>query len=364
MTNAYNCPRCHQAICTCGPARRPIEVRLHDASVNIWQDDPNDPSFRTDVFAPLLRGFSRRGWKVRADPGVLKRHRILSPSHRVAARGDMRATIEIMGRSITVQFWAETWPIENTNGRKYDFNKLKRMVYLDRLRVRLETQRILTWLRTLAPITVKESDVAQLTPLQRIERDYAESWHTDKALRRPCWRDDRNRRSRDGGLIEQGSTVWFTSRSGRMCRGTAYYKLNSMWWVVAGGELVNLSCGEIFCQPPADLRTKRNDRRRARLEAELSAAVRRMDFKRAEALKAILFGAETTYMIWARDQSAYYRPAYAGYTTDTIAAGRYTRPEAEREVRRVPHELEAIGSNGERIRFDRQPAGAVANAVR
>jgi hypothetical protein len=334
--------------------RPAIDVRIHDAHLGIWQDNANDPTFRGEVFAPLLKAMARRGWKLRADPHILKRYRSLSPSHRIASRGDLRAAIEITGRVVKVEFWAETWPIENPNGRRYDFNKLQRMVYLDRLRVRLEMRRIVAWLASIAPVTVKADEPAGLTPLQRIECRYAESWHTDKTLGRPRCDYDYNRKSGDGQLLEHGSTIWFADRKGYIDRGTTYYNINNMWWVVAGSELLNLSSREIFCQPPADLRTKLNSRqRRERLEAELAKAVRRMDFRRAETLKRIAFWEQPTFLIWARDHSAYYRPNYCGYTTDTISAGRYSRAEAEAEVRRVPHELEAIGADGERIRFER-----------
>jgi hypothetical protein len=173
-------------------------------------------------------------------------------------------------------------------------------------------------------------------------------------LGRPRCDHDYNRKSGDGQLLEHATTVWFIDRKGRIGRGTAYYNLNNMWWVVAGSELLNLSSGQIFCRPPTELRLKLNKRqRRARLEAELAVAIRRMHFLRAETLKRILFGDQPTFLIWARDHDAYYCSNYSGYTKDTIAAGRYSRAEAEAEVRRVPHELEAIGADGERIRFER-----------
>ena len=334
--------------------RPKIEVRLHDTYLAIWQDDANDATFRTEVFTPLLKAFARRGWKVGADPHVLKHFRSLSPSHRLARRGELHAAIAIHSRAIEVTYWAETWPIDNPNGQRHDFDKLKRMNYLDQLRVQLERRRIIAWLQTIAPVTVSTSEIAGLTPRQRIDRGYAKSWHTDKNLGRPRCDHDYNRKSADGALLEHGATIWFTDRKGRIGRGTTFYHINNMWWVIAGDQLLNLSCGEIFCRPPDDLRRKRNKRqRRDRLEGELATAVRRMDFHRAERLKGILFGDQPLYLIWARDHKAYYRPNYSGYTSDVIAAGRYTRAEAEAEVRRVPHELEAVDADGKRIRFER-----------
>ncbi|WP_245520704.1 MULTISPECIES: hypothetical protein [unclassified Mesorhizobium] len=341
--------------------RAKITVNLHDTHIGIWQEDAQDRTFRADLFAPLIRAMRARGWHVGADPSVRKNYRILNANHRLAARGTLRASIEIAGRCIKVEFWATTWPMNNRNGRRYDFDKLARMDYLDRLRFHLEARRIVDWLRTLAPVTVKQNDVAGLTALQRIEKSYAESWHTDKTLGRPVSKYAYNHTARDGLKIEHGATVWFVDNGGRIGRGTAYYNLNSMWLVAADKfTLLNLSCGEIFCTPPTELRTKRNERqRRGRLEAELAAATRRMDFARAGLLRRILFGAEPVFMIWAKDHDAYYRPNYSGYTTDTIAAGRYTRAEAEAEVRRVPHELMAVDPEGKHLKaadFDRRAA--------
>ncbi|TIL29986.1 hypothetical protein [Mesorhizobium sp.] len=335
--------------------RPAIDVRIHDTQIGIWQDNARDETFRTEVFGPLIKAMKSRGWIVRADPNIMKHHWCLSPSHRIASRGNLRAGIRISGRVVEIDYWAETWPLDNCNGRRHDFHKLARMEYLDRLRFRLEVARITSWLQSIAPVTIKEDEPAGLTALERIQRRYAECWHTDKTLGRPVSQYSYNHTSRDGQKIEHGATVWFVGRDGRIGRGTAYYNLNSMWWVVCGKDgLSNLSTCEIFCKQPSDLRTKRNERqRRARLEGELASAVRCMDFRRAETLKNILFGSAPTFLIWAKDHGAYYRANYCGYTTDTIAAGRYTRAEAEAEVRRVPHELEAIGPDGERIKFAR-----------
>jgi hypothetical protein len=92
------------------------------------------------------------------------------------------------------------------------------------------------------------------------------------------------------------------------------------------------------------------------LERELADSIEQMDFSRAQILKTIIFGDEQTFMIWARDNEAYYRAQYSGYTTDRISAGKYTREEAEAECRRVPHELSMVCPDGSHVRFDRSAA--------
>lgn len=337
--------------------RKPISVNIHDSHLGIWQDDARDETLRSEVYAELIRQMRGRGWSIRRDPRVHAHHRCLSPNNRLGARGTLRCEIELAGRTVKVEFWSVTAKQDNRNGRRYDFDKMKRMAKLDRLRVELELRRIIAWLETIAPIKVERRDEQHLSPMERIEKGYAESWHKDKDLGRPVCQSDYNRKSKDGSMLEQGQTVWFSDRKGRIIRGTAYYHINNMWWVIAGGQLHNEGSHALFAAMPVDLRTKRNERgRRNRLEAELRTAVQRMDFQRAQVLKTIIFGAEQTYMIWARDNKAYYRSQYAGYSTDTAGAGRYTRAEAEAECRRVPHELEMVCPDGTHVRFDRSAA--------
>ena len=337
--------------------RQPISVIIHDSHIGIWQDDPCDSTFRSEIYGALIRQMRDRGWSIGRNDQVRRHYRCLSPDRRVGARGTLLCDIELSGRAVKVDFWSTTAKQLNRNGRRYDFDKMKRMSKLDRLRVELEFRRIIAWLETLAPLEVKRRDDQNLTPMERIEKGYAESWHSDKELGRPVCNSDCNRKSADEQLLEHGQTVWIPDNKGRILRGVAFYNINSMWWVIAGGMLFNKGCSEIFAASPSDLRKKRNDRAsRKRRETELQIAVQRMDYRRAQILKTILFGAEQTYMIWARAHRAYYRSQYAGYCSDTAGAGRYTRAEAEAECRRVPHELEMVCPDGKRVSFDRAAA--------
>lgn len=338
-------------------ARAPLEIRIHDSSIGIWQDKCPDPSFRTEVYAVLIHDMRARGWSIKQDRRVYQHYRCLSPNHRLGARGSLRCTIELSGRVVKVEFWSTAAPQSNRNGRRYDFDKMTRMHHIDGLRVELEFRRITAWLATLAPVKVSRSAERDMPAMHFIEKRYAESWHNDKALGRPHWHSDDQRKSKDGALLEHGQTVWLADYKGRIVRGVAYYNLNNMWWVIAGGQLRNEGSHSLYSILPADLRAKQNGRvRRNRLEKELSIAIARMDFQRAHLLKRLLFGDDQTFLIWARDKQAYYRSQYSGYTTDRISAGKYTRAEAEAECRRVPHELEMVCPDGSHTRFDRRSA--------
>lgn len=333
---------------------RTLEIRLHDASIGVWQENADDPTLHKEIFLGIAALFRRRGWQVSDDPNIVAHYPSLRRQHRLAARGDLRAALSISGRHVEIAFWAETWSIDNRNGRRFDFGKRQRFAYLDRLRVDLETSKVIGWLGRRASVAVKPRGKSrgpgadQQTAAQFIAARYAECWHTDKALGRPVCTQDYNRRSGDGGTIEHGAPVWIADEKGRILRGIAHYNINSMWWVVTDRYgVLNKSAFEILTRRPDDLRRRRNDKlRRERLEAEIAQAVRACNFQRADALKTILFGAGPTFGIWSRKAGAYYRPNRSGYTTDAIAAGRYTWSEAASEVRRVPEHLSIAMPDG------------------
>jgi hypothetical protein len=131
-----------------------------------------------------------------------------------------------------------------------------------------------------------------------------------------------------------------------------------MWWVVENKfSWRNLACFELCLQQPANPREKRNDRsRRNALERELKRALQASNYARADVLNRILFGDDAPHFIWSRKNAAYYGTDYSGYSSNQLLAGRYTRAEAEAECRRVPHILEMVCPNGNRVRFDQEAA--------
>ncbi|PTM61876.1 hypothetical protein [Phreatobacter oligotrophus] len=333
--------------------RAPIELRMHDTHIGIWQASAHDPSFRDEVYGGLIRLMRARGWTIGQDPHTRRHYACLSPNHRLGRKGDLRCSIQLAGRSITVEVWAETWPLVHSNGHRYDFDKLQRMTYLDRLRFLLERRHIAAWLRTIAPVTGAEPPRKPLPPMDTIAREYRTSWHKDKAIGRPVCTDDRNRTSADGALLEHGQTVWMRDRSGRWIRGQAFYRINNVWFMVAGSDLHYPGCFQLYAKAPADPREKRNARlARERLEAEHRKAVANHRYRRAEILHRLICEGTAVWRIWSRKNDAWYRTGCAGYTTDRSTAGLYTRAEAEAEVRRVPHNLEAHGPDGAVFRVE------------
>lgn len=239
--------------------RQAININIHDAAIGIWQKAPDDPSFRSEVYGECIRRMRSRGWAIRHDSETRHRFPSLSPNQRVGARGTLRCSIRLTGRVVEIEFWSTTAPQINRYGRQYDFDKMTRMSKIDRLRVQLEFRRIVSWLETIAPVKVKRHEDRDMPAMARIQKGYAENWQSDKALGRPVCSSDYNRKSKDGALLEQGQTVWLADRKGRIIRGKAFYNINNMWWVIAGGALFNEGSHSLYATQPDDLRTKRNE---------------------------------------------------------------------------------------------------------
>lgn len=328
------------------PARYNGHLHIHDSSISVWEEKVAQDECKAEVFMPLVQLLKSRGWTVTTDPHIDKHYRCLSKWHRYARLGDLEAKLSLSGRHLEFKMFQNVANVENRNGGEFDFDKLDRMPYLLRLQCLSTMAAIAEFLteRHGYFFTPKKDDWKELGPegmtaMDYLAARYAECWHTKPELGRPDWHADYNRRSGDGTLLEHGQTVWSVGCDGRWRRGTAYYNLNSMWWVVYSPHAVtNCSCGDLHTQPPANLRAKSNDRkRRERLETLMAQAVKSMNFARADLLKRILFGPAPLYRIWSGKRDAWYRSNACGYTESTTDAGLYQEDEARRLIKGIDY---------------------------
>jgi len=342
----------------CGDASsRKIELRIHDASLALWQDHADDPTFREAVYRGAIRLLRSRGWSVAEDRKTARNYPALRHDTHFCAKGRLRADLQISGRVVKLDVWTETWVKTNSNGHRYDFDKRQKMQFLDRLRVDLEFAKLAAWASarwTVAVVDLNKVErpaIGGMTALAYIEQQWRKSGHCDRALGRTVPSCDRNRTSFDGELIDNGQRVWFRDAKGRLLRGFAYFSLNDRFTIVTSRYAVaGAGAREIHTRLPANPRARDNRRlREKRLECELARAVGLMDFARAETLRRIRFGDAELFLIFHRNHGAYYGPRYGGYTVDRVSAGKYTRDEALAEVARVPHLLEAHTLAGSRL---------------
>jgi hypothetical protein len=315
--------------------------------LRVWEETVNETEFRDVVWNPLIRFMRKRGWTIGQDGSV---HRCIRALYRLGHKGGLECQMHIAGRCIEVHIWSTDWPSDNCNGHQHCFNIRRKMPYLTGLRTDLELRALKAFLDERhgykAVGDQEDGSRTRLTEVERIERDYATCWHTDKTLGRPrVTNAGRDETSADGDIIEHKSVVWIRGRDGRVRRGVAYYRLNSMWTVVtAPYESFGVSCWEIHTRQPDELRRKVKDRdRRDRLERLINRAVVSDDFAQADMLRRVMFGTAPLYRIYSskHGDGSYYAPNECGYS-GLSGAGRYTRDEAQRLIDSFPQWLTAI----------------------
>ncbi|PKR57470.1 hypothetical protein [Thalassospira lohafexi] len=318
-------------------------IKIHDSSISIWEETVDDEDMLSEVLGPLVNLMRRWGWTVRSDQRIKKHYRILNKYHRHCRRGQLEAKLSISGRHLEIKFFQNVANVSNPHGGEHEFDILARMPYL----LRLQT----IWFISKAAAHLHASHGYRLsdkqggskdigprgsTAMQFIEHNYAQSWHLDKTLGYPSGSDaSYNNKSADGGIVTHGMQVWIRDSKGRRwLRGTAYYNINNMWWVVTGPYSIrNIASFDISIHQPANLRDRRNQRvRRSALEKQMLKAIATMDFHRAETLRQKLFGNQPLFRIWHKEKQAWYGTQNCGYSCDTSRAGLYTRDEAERSA--------------------------------
>lgn len=332
-------------------------VSFGDASVNVWEDSIPSPSgpcgfkardaweleFKSQVFARIVQTLNRLGWTVERpaiNPHDVKHYggpvaRRATERHRNCSKGDLKGELEISGRTIKLEMWQSVnTPTRPDHGGRYESNKEGCMPYVLRLEMERTRRRIRDYLcsvftgYTFAPPRDPTMGLMGVTAEEKAAHDRRTTGHYKPALDRAEISMTSNAIARDGGTIEHGARVWALDHKGRVITGTAYYSLNNRWQIVTGRYGMTYAGTEsIFTSPPENLRVKRNAReRRRRLESELAKAVKAMNFRRAEALKNILWPTpEPLFFIMKGD--AYFAPNYCGYRDNPVDAGRYTEAE-------------------------------------
>lgn len=330
-----------------------------DASLSIWEEGISEArkaggrdgekawklKFKREVFARIVQTLNRLGWTLTIPQDYIKQYSVsFARNHRECSKGDLKGWLEICGRTIKFETWQGiNTPTRPDHGGRYEWNKESCMPYVLRLEMERTRRRIRDYLcSVLSGYTFNEEHRTiyrkpmQFTALERIKQHYAESIHFDgdmaSYLKRNHYEElpDYNCTNRAKERISHGQRVWFADRKGRVCEGTAYYNINSMWWVVTGRyDYNNLSVGELHTKCPDLPRIKRNtEQRRNRLEKELKKAVAAMDFMRAQTLKNILYPEDPDlYAIWHKGHKAFFAVGYCGYRNNLDDAGHYTREE-------------------------------------
>lgn len=329
------------------------ELRFGDAYLGVlenperrswdqWQEYERE--FKRQVFKRIVQQLNRIGWSVEVPQEMIEQYsRSFAENHRYCRKGDLQGLLDLSGRCIKFEMWQDVANVENRNGGRYDFDKEKRMPYILWLEMERTRRRLREYLCNVFSGYQFQDQLrdgrhpkrgpGSLTAVEWVEQDIRSSGHFNEDLGHAPINMKCNAQSADGGVITHGARVYAIGYDDRVVVGTAYYDLNSSWWIVTGKYgAICVQSSNIYLGNPGDLRRKRNERkRRSRLESELSKAVKSMDFQRAQVIKDILFPkTEQLYLVYHKGHDCYHRSNFSGYTKDSTEAGRFTWDELVR----------------------------------
>ncbi len=265
---------------------------IADASVNIWQAphkyhaDNHDRTF----LKRLVKFFRSRGYVCALDARTCEHYPSLRFDHYKGKHKDgLEVSIDKGGMHTEIRFFQNVTPSSNPNGGQYDFRREAAMPYLIRLRYLWTVKQLRTLLEfydyrctTLPPTT----DALEQLRRSRDE-DFSGRWGPNGWIGE--WYSY-NCTDGDGNRIYEGEVRYTRDHKGYLVRGVAYYRLNSMWQLIANGKAVaHVSCGQCFAWKP-ELKRKDygNGHRQTkidRINAVLAKAVKEEDFRRAAAIK-------------------------------------------------------------------------------
>lgn len=309
-------------------------------AAKLWESQ-----FKRDVFTRIVQTLNRIGWACtmpEISPHDVKHYggnvaRWSAERKRLCTKGDLKADLEISGRSISLKMFQNVnAPDRPDHDGRYQSDLEGHMPYLLRLEMERTRRRIRDYLiNVFAGYTLGTTSSSfyckplSRTAMESIQDHYAKSCHFkgDMAKYKIA---DCNRGSGDGTMLDHGQRVYFFDWHGRLCAGTALYNINNMWWVATGKyDYTNKASFELFARCPENPRLKRNaDRRRKRIEKELQKAIAAMNFERAAVLRDVLFpDSPELFNVWHGEHNLYHCSGFSGYTSDRAKAGKFTANE-------------------------------------
>lgn len=345
-----------------GQIAREGRVSFGDASLSVWEEglanaraaggwaaeNAWERQFRKDVFLRIVQLLNRLGWTCKVPQEYIKQYSLdFARSRRECSKGDLRGWLDLSGRHIEFQMWqGVNTPTRPDHGGRYESNKEAVAPYLLRLEMIRTRNRIRDYLCNVFSgyyFDPPRIDSANPDPLAY----FNDSWDGEYEKKRGVHRFNRgadgwpdyetvlqswDRKDRDGNLLRHGDVRCVRNHKGHLLRGRVYGGINGMWLFVYGPgrkDFSHHSHGEFFTyQAGEPVRKVSARRRRSRLEGELSAALKTMNYERAAVVRDILFPkAEPLFVVWHKEHKAYHCANFQGYTTDVDDAGKFTKDE-------------------------------------
>ena len=239
------------------------KVTIYDTKFSI--DKENLPhSFKKEGnahwenFKDLMSFLGSIGFYVGEDKEVKKISPTLNMTHRAGGFGDLRFKASYHERIFEIEFYQDVFH-ENPHGGFYDFDKYEKMPYLIQKRYDWTQDKLLKYFEKCGYSIKFQQNACKGVAF--IINDYIRSWHHPQEKWFSLKDVDGqtvskiNSTDRDGNILRNGETKYFRDRNGYLMRGKVYHNINNMWWVLlAGGEVRNKACFELFDLKETDFR--------------------------------------------------------------------------------------------------------------
>jgi hypothetical protein len=258
---------------------------LHDTSLHCWfHGEPcevltNEPAAKR--FPILIEFLVSRGWVLKKDDRYKSLH-----IYNGKIDGGLECCVDGTGIHIEVKFFQNVANGENRNGGAYDFDKLKRMPYLIKMKFWKECAALKSLFRSWG---LKETtDITPERAMDKIQKR-RDRWERPSETWDVVKRDKRERTDANGNLLNDGDFRWAYDYTGHLICGKVYCEMNGNWMMAVNDNDVvyNLSCWKLFQCKPLSMGRRHFEAssRAAMIKRRLDEAVRKMDFEKAIPLR-------------------------------------------------------------------------------
>jgi hypothetical protein len=180
------------------------------------------------------------------------------------------------GRYNTLEFKANRYPAgfeieffqninyENPNGGYYDFDKLDKMTYIQKLMFKKISNKLEKFFEQRGIIC--DSKPILKTSEEKIKYDFVRCWHHEQNdmnfnlsdLDGTTDKYNFNNTDRDKKTIYNGQIKYFRDRRGYLMKGKVYHNINNMWWVIINKDYyTNIADFELFDLTDDDYRGRK-----------------------------------------------------------------------------------------------------------
>lgn len=271
-------------------------IRNYHNTVNLYFNERGE-NFTLKVphynkWIAIIKFLRRRGFEIKENPSYKEHYECLSKYHKIGFKKDVACLMEICHSSISVEFgntqnlWtgiAQSFWSDPTD------NRFTQLTYLESTAVKLEIKKLIDFCKKFDMVLQEEDN--DMSSEQQIINKLKSNTHIHGDVNslndiklsiesgKGKHNSGRNSDDKNGKKIICGDTKYFYDYyNNRLSCGTVWHNINSMWWVLFGNEMRNISAFDLFDFDKSLPKRKPADNHK--LERVLTQYEKKKDYKR------------------------------------------------------------------------------------